>query len=272
MKKLLTERPLIAAVLAFIAFFAAVIGLSMFLGDNLRGNYIKAAVVLLMIGGLYYLEGKDLTELGLSYKRLHLLLIGIVIGVIYFSLLFAIQMRRNDITIEFNKNLNWALFFSGFMYILGSVVIEELIFRGYSFKKTFEQIGIVKTNLIFASLYVIYHWFALNSWGNWEAMLGLITTGFGHLLFATAFTQSRTLFLPMGIHWGNNWAQRYFFSVKNMGVADANNLNDSLFSINVPDEEYSTMHDVGSYVVTLGYFLLFTYLIWKFYNRKKQSV
>lgn len=181
-------------------------------------------------------------------------------------------MLQNDISIQWNTNINWGLLFNGLWFLLGSVMIEEFIFRGYCFKKTYEQIGIVKTNALFAFLFIVFHWFVLDAWGNWGMMLGLITTGFEHLLFATAFIQSRTLFLPIGIHLGNNWAQRHFFSVKNMGIADTTTLNDSLFSITVADQQFSTGHIIGSYFITFACFLLSTYLIWKWYNRNTPSV
>ena len=155
----------------------------------------------------------------------------------------------------------------GLWFLLGSVLIEEFIFRGYCFKKTYQEIGVFKANLIFAFLFIVHHWFALNAWGNWGMMLGLITTGFGHFLFATAFIQSRTLFLPIGIHLGNNWAQRHIFSIKTMGIADNTPLNDSLFYIRVTQQEFSTLHTIGSYCISFACFLLSTYLIWKWYNR-----
>ena len=255
-----------AFALVFIALFAIVVLLSTVVFTS-WANHLKAGVVLLSIWFLYRLEGKTLSELGLSGRQFYLLPIGLGIGILYFCLFFGLQMLQNDISIQWNSNVNWGLFFNGLWFLLGSVLIEEFIFRGYCFKKTYEQIGVVKANLIFAFLFIVYHWFALNALGNWAAMLGLITTAFGHILFATAFIQSRTLFLPIGIHLGNNWAQRHFFSVKNLGIADTTTLNDSLFSINIAEQQASTGQVLGSYFITFACFLISTYLIWKWYNR-----
>jgi membrane protease YdiL (CAAX protease family) len=266
MKKLLIAKPLWASAIVFIALFAIVILLSIVVHTE-WANHLKAGVVLLGIWFLYRLEGKNLSELGLTGRSFYLLPIGLLIGIVYFSVLFGLQMVRNDIKIEFNNQFNGLLIFNGLLFLLGSVLIEEFIFRGYCFKKTYQELGIAKANWIFAFLFIVYHWMALNAWGNWGMMLGLITTGFGHLLFATAFVQSRTLFLPIGIHLGNNWAQRHFFSIKSMGVADSSSLEDSLFSITVANQNDSTFHTIGSYLVTFTCSLFATYLIWKWYNR-----
>jgi membrane protease YdiL (CAAX protease family) len=266
MKKLLIAKPLWASAIVFIALFAIVILLSIVVHTE-WANHLKAGVVLLGIWFLYRLEGKNLSELGLTGRSFYLLPIGLLIGIVYFSVLFGLQMVRNDIKIEFNNQFNGLLIFNGLLFLLGSVLIEEFIFRGYCFKKTYQELGIAKANWIFAFLFIVYHWMALNAWGNWGMMLGLITTGFGHLLFATAFVQSRTLFLPIGIHLGNNWAQRHFFSIKSMGVGDSSSLEDSLFSITVANQNDSTFHTIGSYLVTFTCSLFATYLIWKWYNR-----
>lgn len=267
MKKLLTTKPLWATAVIFIALFTVVILMSVVVHTQ-WANHLKAAVVLSIIWFLYRLEGKNLSELGLTSRQLYLLPIGLLVGIVYYFIFFGLQMLQNDIKIAYNPQVNGWLFLYGLWFLLGSVLIEEFIFRGYCFKKTYQAIGIVKANVIFACLFIVYHWLVLNAWGNWLLMLGLVTTGFGHFLFATAFIESRTLFLPIGIHWGNNWAQQHIFSVKTMsGHADNMILNDTLLSIMVAHQESSILQTVGSYVISFAYFLLTTYLIWKWYNR-----
>jgi membrane protease YdiL (CAAX protease family) len=251
MKKFLVTKPLWASAIVFIALFAIVVFLSTIVFTS-WANHLKAGVVFLTIWFLYGLEGKNLSELGLTSRLFYLLPVGLGIGILYFCMLFGLQMLQNNISIHWHSNINWGLIFNGLWFLLGSVLIEEFIFRGYCFKKTYEQIGALKANLIFGFLFMVYHWFALNAWGNWAAMLGLVTTAFGHILFATAFIQSRTLFLPIGIH---------------LGIADTTTLNDSLFSITVVEQQASTGQVLGSYFITFMCFLLTTYLIWKWYNR-----
>jgi len=46
----------------------------------------------------------------------------------------------------------------------------------------------------------------------------LLITGLGHLLYATALLKSKTLYFPIGLHLGNNWASLVVFS--NLDVND----------------------------------------------------
>ncbi len=156
MKKFLSTKPLSSAALVFIALFAIVLLMSIVI-HSAWANHLKATVVLLAIWFLYRLEGKNLSELGLTSRLFYLLPIGLMIGILYFCMLFGFQMLQNDISIQWNTNINWGLFFNGLWFLLGSVMIEEFIFRGYCFKKTYEQIGIVKAMpfLLFCSLFFI---------------------------------------------------------------------------------------------------------------------
>jgi hypothetical protein len=71
-------------------------------------------------------------------------------------------------------------------------------------------------------------------------MLSLFTTGFGHVFFAVALGRSQTLFFPIGLHLGNNWASKKLFAL-NMGqIVDPTQANDSLFLTSAPASQFST--------------------------------
>ncbi|MEO8173214.1 MAG: hypothetical protein ABI581_09035, partial [Sediminibacterium sp.] len=126
----------------------------------------------------------------------------------------------------------------------------------------------VKANILFAFFFIAWHWLAFNAWGNWGLMLSLVTTGFGHILFAVALTRSQTLFFPIAIHLGNNWASRNLFAL-NMGqMVDPTKAKDSLFLASAPATQFSTMHVVMGYVITISYFLISTVIIMLLFKRK----
>ncbi|MEI9943365.1 MAG: hypothetical protein WDN26_04020 [Chitinophagaceae bacterium] len=60
---------------------------------------------------------------------------------------------------------------------------------------------------------------ATKAWGDYGLMIGLMTTGFLHILFAAGLLRSKTLFFPIGIHLGYNWTQSHLFSQDIKGVA-----------------------------------------------------
>ena len=97
-------------------------------------NHLKAGVVLLVIWFLYRLEGENLSELGLTSQKFYLLPIGLLVGIVYYFIFFGLQIWQNDLKIRLNPQLNWSLMMYGLWFLLGSVLIEEFIFRGYCFR------------------------------------------------------------------------------------------------------------------------------------------
>lgn len=213
---------------------------------------------------LYRRDETTLAELGLDLGRRNIsfLVLGIALGCLFFILLFVIQMTSNDIHVQLNKNVNYFSIATGLFLLIPAVLVEELIFRGYCFKRTVDKAGITKTNLIFALLFLVWHWIALDAWGNFYMMIGLLTTAFGHLLFSTALIRSGTLYFPIGIHLGNNWTSHYFFSSNTKGIAPEVS-SDSFFLVTMPAETITPLHSVLNYMVTFIYALLFTWIIWK---------
>ena len=239
------------------------------MGFKTNGGYLSPLLLLLLTWSLYKKEGTNLSALGINVKRKNIffLPLGIGIGILFFSTLLFVQMQYHGINIVVNKNADFRLIIGGIFFLLPVAINEELIFRGYCYKKTIERTGITNANLIFAFLFIVWHWVALNAWGNFGMMLGLITTGFGHLLFATAFLKSATLYFPIGIHLGNNWAQRYLFST-DMGGINTKPSNDVFFLLANSKQNFSQFHSILSFMITLTCFLTFTLIIWKWPKAK----
>jgi membrane protease YdiL (CAAX protease family) len=237
----------------------------------LNGYFQKWLAVIILLGASYWLykrEGSSLSAIGLDFrkKNLRYILPGLLIGILFFCSLLALQREYNDLTIPFNQQVNIPLVFAGLLYALPAVLMEELIFRGYCLQKTIERIGFTKANLLFAFLFIVWHWVAFNAWGNYGQMLSLFTTGFGHWFFAVALRKSGTLWLPIAIHLGNNWASRNIFGYQQSG--DSANLLDSVFYIRNSGQQYSTTHNIVSHLLTFACFLLFIWLIGLWYKKK----
>ncbi len=268
----LKTEPGLKTGLLFLLFFAIIVVFPMIpspqFGNTTLGNMLAPIALLALTGYLYKKEGKNLSELGLNITSgtVSYLPKGLIIGIVFFSLLLLLQSFQNGLSLKINPNANWFLIIGGLFFLIVSVLNEELIFRGYCFEKTITHVGIAKANIIFAFLFIFYHWIALNAWGNWSLMLGLITTGFGHFLFATALLKSNTLYFPIGIHLGNNWAQRYLFSA-NMGGINATPTNDTFFVLSSSHQDTSLSLTFLNYTVSIVCFLLSTWAIWKYTKR-----
>ena len=171
------------------------------------------------------------------------------------------------------KSFNGSYILSGLWLLLPTVILEELAFRGICFKKTVEISSVTTANLIFATIFILSHWINLGAFGNPVQMTILLITGLGHILYATAFLKSKTLYFPIGIHLGNNWVNLFVFS--NVDIND-------------PAKEQvkpSLMHVIGqgkipllngefilTTVVTAIFFILFILAIRKWTTSRQRTL
>ena len=86
-------------------------------------------------------------------------------------------------------------------------------------------------------------------------VLLIISIPVGHLWFATALQRSKTLFFPIGLHLGNNWATRHLIS---------DNGNGESILVVLERVNFETWPSfIGMLLITNGVFLLVALLIWK---------
>ncbi len=267
------RNPMAVTVLIFMFMFSIPMVCGMFMNYQSAAGYVSPLLLLLLTGWLYKKEGHSLNALGLNFKPLtfSLLPLGIIIGVLFSTTLLLLQAASNGFHFTLNRSANLWLVVGGLFVMLQGVINEELIFRGYCFKKTVAHFGVFKANLLFAFLFLVWHWIAFNAWGNFALMLGLITTCFGHLMFSTALLRSGTLYLPIGIHWGNNWAGRFLFATGMEGPLSNKPMNNALFFISDVPKEIPGWHIFFNYSITICCMLGFTWLIWKFFRQRNNA-
>jgi membrane protease YdiL (CAAX protease family) len=177
---------------------------------------LPASVMLLT---WYYLKMEkktlDYVGLDLSLEQAKFFFAGLLIGLLQYVIVILFVMLYSQPTIHINNNLLIDPFLKGIIFLASSAVFEELIFRGYIFKKLYESIGAIKSLLITGFCFAIYHWVAWGILGNWPLMLlAMITTGLGHLIFATALVRSGSLYLAIGIHYSWNVSNEYLWFYK----------------------------------------------------------
>lgn len=233
----------------------------MFLSYRSVQGLFAPFLILCITALLYKTEGTSLKELGLikPASNFKLLPAGILLGVSLIGTVVLIQRTYLDFTLSWNNQANYAAVFTGLLIFLPGVLNEELIFRGYSYKHTAFTIGSAKANIIFGFLFMVWHWISWNAWGNYAVMLGSYTTAIGHLLFATAFLRSGSLYLAIGLHLGINWAQKNIFMIS--ATETTSSTTDSLFLINTTATKSNTLTDVLNNVIPV---LIFLGLYWLF--------
>jgi len=212
-------------------------------------NVIVIVAILFITWKAYKNEGKNLSELGLhlKFKNIGFAFLGFVIGGLFIIPLVHIIAFIKGYPVVFNQAFEGTYVLKGIWLLFPTVVLEELAFRGICFKKMVEITNVAKANLIFAGLFILSHWINGAAFGDPIAMTILLITGLGHVLYATAFLKSKTLYFPIGIHLGGNWVSYFVFSNLNPNDPINGQLKPSL--INVVSNDKMQLFN-GQFVLT----------------------
>lgn len=261
MKTLRKKYPILSSYVLGIVLF----GLALFISGLLNKGVIKdyfpylgPILLLLATWLLYKWDQQSLEAIGLNLKLKNLALIpfGVLIGSGAFLGSRLIRAWYLGETVTLSPSIDWVTILSSFYFILPQVATEEFLFRGYLFKKTIHVSNIVIANVIFSLLFMLIHVLDDQVLSNTGMLILLaVTIPVGHLLFATALLRSNSLNFPIGIHLGNNWATRHLIKTYGSG--------DSILVVSDTGNFETWTPFIITLVLTNGFFLLVTWLIWK---------
>lgn len=267
MKTLLNKYPMGSRFMLAILLFAFALLFSTIINKGVIKEYFPytAAIFLyLATWVLYKIDNKSLQEIGLNLniRNLSFLPLGVCIGALTLLAAKYAKILYTDETFAINESINYESMLYAVYFILPTVAVEEFLFRGYLFKKTIETFNVVIANIIFSILFMAIHVLDENVMQNTGQIIMLaISIPVGHLFFATALLKSKTLFFPIGLHLGNNWATRHLITASN----DANSIlyitNKATFNEWLPFIIYILIFN--------GVFLFVTFLIWKWNTKHK---
>ena len=209
------------------------------------------------------LEGLPWRSLGLTLHGgwLKDLVIGSAIGFAAIVVAVGIAMLGGGLRLSFGDDGLTGIARS----MIGSVALlivaalaEEAMFRGYGLQTLaragLASLGVVLTGVLFGLVH--------RENPNLVPGFSLANTALAGVMFALAYLRTRSLWLPLGIHWAWNWALGWFFGLPVSGVKIASH----------PLLEAS---DTGPFWLTGGSYgieggvagtisiLLFTIIIWR---------
>ncbi|MDO1500307.1 CPBP family intramembrane metalloprotease [Winogradskyella maritima] len=164
---------------------------------------------------LYLIEKKSILALGVFPigKRLQQFLIGFLITATLCALTQYLETVLKSSTWVVNEAITGGIILKAFWWDVKSVLTEELIFRGALLYILIQKIGARKSVLISAMAFGIYHWFSYGVLGNVMAMiLFFIGTGLMGYAWAWAFSKTKSIMLPFGLHLGWNFTFNTVFS------------------------------------------------------------
>jgi membrane protease YdiL (CAAX protease family) len=153
------------------------------------------------------------SALELSRFRIALLPVGLLVGMFWFSLLMAMLYAGGHYQINGVAFPNrW---FSAIVFALGTAIWEEVTFRGLLFRVTEQTfgtwVGVAVSAIAFGALH------GLNPNASLAASIAIILES--GILLAAAYFATRTLWLPIGLHFGWNFAEDFIFGVRMSGHA-----------------------------------------------------
>lgn len=121
---------------------------------------------------------------------------------------------------------NWTLNngFTGYTLLssawwtLNSVLYEELIFRGALLYILIKKVGIRTACITSAISFGVYHWFTSGAMGSpLQMTFVFVMTAIWGTMFAIAFARTKSLYLPVGLHFGWNFISTVIFSQGPLG-------------------------------------------------------
>ncbi len=167
------------------------------------GTFGAAAVANTLALRIY--ERGKLADIGLGWtaasrRNLSFGLLG-GIGAALVVVLLPLVLRLADYEPVPNEHLSWpSLLFVSILLLFGAVG-EEMLFRGYGFQVLVRGIGAFATILPVAVLFGLAHSQNLNF-----GPLALLNTILWGVVLGYAYIRSGDLWLPIGLHFGWNWA------------------------------------------------------------------
>lgn len=169
---------------------------------------------------LYLIEKKSISVLGFRplTKQLKQFLVGFLITATLCALVQYLESYLKSSEWILNQQLTGTIILKSFWWDVKSVLTEELIFRGALLYLLIQKIGTQKSVLLSAIAFGVYHWFSYGVLGNVMAMiLVFIGTGLMGYAWALAFSKTKSILLPFGLHLGWNFIHNTVFSKGHLG-------------------------------------------------------
>jgi len=236
-------------------------GISQLIADLIRRVGILAAALGAGYICAHFLEGLPWRSLGLTFHCgwLRDLALGFVIG--FASLVVAVGIASRSFSFSLGGG-GWSaivrsMIGSGVLLFVAALA-EEAMFRGYVLQ-TFSRAKLAWLGVLLTSVP-----FGLAHLSNPNVVAGLTfaNTALAGIWLAAAYLRTRSLWLPLGVHWSWNWALGWFFGLP---ISGFKLVTDSL--LNAQDNGPAWLTG-GSYGIEGGVactiaLILFTVFLWK---------
>lgn len=97
---------------------------------------------------------------------------------------------------------------------------EELLYRGYLFQRLADGLGAWPTQLLMAGYFAWEHWGNPGLLDPTVKRWATVNIGLAAILLGLGYLRTRSLALPIGLHFGWNWAQGWLLGFPVSGTVD----------------------------------------------------
>ena len=199
----------------------------------LKGLFVSTSCILTYIVFFKKYEKRNVTEFA-SKRLAKNLIIGILVGFTLQSLTILVIYLNGSYSVVAVNPVSFILIPFAIMFTVA--IIEEILVRGIIFRILEEKLGSYISLTISSVLFGVFH--LVNPNGTLISSICIITAGF---LFGAAFIYSRSLWLPIAIHFAWNFTQSGIFGAITSGNEKTNNLLES----KIQGPEYITGGEFG---------------------------
>ena len=187
--------------------------------------YRLSGVVILLVGFHFMLRVMDEVHdreiiPALGFRRngaLREFALGAGISILLITLAVGIIALRGGYSFQVHATtVAWRRFGEVLFLLLAGATFEELSFRGYAFQRLTDAVGPIASIAIFSVWFGAVHLWNPHSGGvlSW-AFFNTIAVG---ALFALAYLRTRALWMPIGLHFGWNFALGTVFGLPVSGL------------------------------------------------------
>ena len=168
-----------------------------------------------------FVNGKPFGAIGLSFHpaMFRELGIGVLIGFAMILGVFLAEVISGCLSVSWRGltpvSVVRVLILSFITFGIG-VVAEEVAFRGYLFQTMIQAVTFLPATVLMAILFALVH--RLNPGITW---LGLVNVGIAGVWLSIAYMKTRSLWLPIGLHWAWNFSQTTMFGLPTSGIDGA---------------------------------------------------
>lgn len=187
------------------------------------------AFVLLVTWICMRLRRERLSSVGFAMDRrwASSVVIGAGIGIAAMLVIAALIVAAGGAHLSLDPARSLAALGSGAWFFAWAALFEETLFRGFVFQRMVDGTGVWIAQLSLALLFAVAHW-GNPGMGPATEVLATVDTALGAILLGLAFLRTGSLALPIGIHFGWNWAQGSVLGFDVSGLAQVGWLHPAL--------------------------------------------